>query len=56
MQYFKKNELKPHLNKYWKIPPDGNAKFVAKMEDVLEMELLVFLLRSSPKVEKDILK
>ncbi len=35
MQYTKKNELKPHLSKYWKIPPDCNAEFVAKMEDVL---------------------
>ena len=35
MQYIKKNELKPHLSKYWKIPPDCNAEFVAKMEDVL---------------------
>ena len=37
MQYFKKNELKPHLSKYWKIPPDQNANFVAAMEDVLEV-------------------
>ncbi|MCP4148739.1 MAG: IS630 family transposase [bacterium] len=34
---FKKNELKPHLRKYWKIPPDQNACFVAAMEDVLEV-------------------
>ncbi|MCK4507234.1 MAG: IS630 family transposase [Desulfuromonadales bacterium] len=34
---FKKNELKPHLSKYWKIPPKGNAAFVAAMEDVLEV-------------------
>ncbi len=33
----KKNELKPHLSKYWKIPPEGNAAFVAAMEDVLEV-------------------
>jgi hypothetical protein len=33
----KKNELRPHLSKYWKIPPDGNAAFVACMEDVLEL-------------------
>jgi len=33
----KKNELKPHLSKYWKIPPDQNASFVAAMEDVLEV-------------------
>ena len=37
MQHFKKNELKPHLSKYWKIPPDQNASFVAAMEDVLEV-------------------
>jgi len=42
MQYFKKNELKPHLNKYWKIPPDDNAEFVAKMEDVLEVYSLSY--------------
>ncbi|MEA3287207.1 MAG: IS630 family transposase [Candidatus Marinimicrobia bacterium] len=33
----KKNELKPHLSKYWKIPPDQNASFVAAMEDILEV-------------------
>ena len=37
MQYFKKNELKPHLSMYWKIPPDQNANFVAAMEDLLEV-------------------
>jgi len=37
VQYFKKNELKPHLSKYWKIPPDQNANFVAAMEDILEV-------------------
>jgi len=37
MQDFKKNELKPHLSKYWKIPPNHNASFVAAMEDVLEV-------------------
>jgi len=31
----KKNELKPHLRKYWKIPPKESAAFVAAMEDVL---------------------
>ncbi|KKM92577.1 hypothetical protein LCGC14_1217070 [marine sediment metagenome] len=36
-QYAKKNELKPHLNKYWCIPPKANAAFVAAMEDVLEV-------------------
>ncbi|MGV8048737.1 MAG: IS630 family transposase [Anaerolineaceae bacterium] len=33
----KKNELKPHLSKYWKIPPEGSAAFVAAMEDLLEV-------------------
>jgi len=37
MQHSKKNELKPHLSKYWKIPPDHNASFVAAMEDILEV-------------------
>jgi hypothetical protein len=36
MEYFKKTELNPHLSKYWNIPPDQNADFVAAMEDVLE--------------------
>jgi len=31
-----KNELKPHLNEYWCIPPEQNAEFVACMEDVRE--------------------
>jgi hypothetical protein len=34
---FKKKELKPHRSRYWKIPPEGNAAFVAQMEDVLEV-------------------
>ena len=34
---FKKNVLKPHLKKQWVIPPDGNAAFVAAMEDVLDV-------------------
>jgi hypothetical protein len=34
-----KNELKPHLNKYWCIPPDKNAEFVAAMEDTLDVYL-----------------
>ena len=42
MQYIKKNELKPHLSKYWKIPPDCNAEFVAKMEDVLAVYALPY--------------
>jgi len=32
-----KNELRPRLSKYWKIPPDHDAAFVAAMEDVLEV-------------------
>lgn len=38
----KKNELRPHLSKYWKIPPDGCAAFVARMEDVLEVYQLPY--------------
>ena len=37
MEDAKKNELKPHLRKYWVIPPKQNAAFVADMEDVLEI-------------------
>ena len=33
----KKNELKPYLSKYWKIPPEGSAAFVANMKDVREV-------------------
>ena len=33
----KKNEFKPHLSKYCKIPRDQNASFVAAMEDVPEV-------------------
>ena len=32
-----KNELKPHLKKYWVIPAEANAEFVCAMEDVLEV-------------------
>ncbi len=32
-----KNIFKPHLNEQWVIPPDGNAAFVAAMEDVIEV-------------------
>jgi hypothetical protein len=42
MAYSQKNELKPHLKKYWCIPPDENAEFVARMEDVLEVYLRPF--------------
>lgn len=31
----KKNALQPHRSKYWKIPPEGSAAFVAHMEDIL---------------------
>ena len=34
---FKTTELQPHRSKYWKIPPDQNASFVACMEDILEV-------------------
>jgi len=34
---FSKNLLKPHLKEQWVIPPNGNAPFVAAMEDVLEV-------------------
>jgi hypothetical protein len=37
LSHFKKNELKPHLSKYWVIPPEQNAAFVAAMEDVLSV-------------------
>ena len=30
------------MSKYWKIPPDCNAKFVAKMEDTLETYTLPY--------------
>jgi len=29
------NEVKPHLSKYWCIPQENDARFVANMEDVL---------------------
>ena len=32
-----RNQLQPHRKKYWRIPPRGNAAFVACMEDVLEV-------------------
>lgn len=37
MQHLKKNELKPHLSRYWKIPPEDDAAYVAAMEDVLKV-------------------
>ncbi len=32
-----KNDLRPHLNEYWCIPPKDDAEFVANMEDVLDV-------------------
>ena len=32
-----RNQLRPHLNKYWCIPPENDAEFVARMEDVLDV-------------------
>ena len=32
-----RNEIKPHLNAYWCIPPGEDADFVAAMEDVLDI-------------------
>ena len=34
IQRFKKTKLKPHLKKYWCIPPKQNSAFVAAMEDI----------------------
>ena len=34
---FKKNELKPWLNKEWCIPPKQSSKFVCQMEEVLDI-------------------
>lgn len=31
------NELRPHLDEYWCIPPKEDAEFVAKMEDILDL-------------------
>lgn len=33
----KRNELRPHLNEYWCIPPKEDADFVACMEDILDV-------------------
>ncbi|MDR0637092.1 MAG: IS630 family transposase, partial [Treponema sp.] len=35
--YIKKNEMKPWLNREWRIPPKANAEFAACMEDVLDV-------------------
>lgn len=32
-----RNDLHPHLNEYWCIPPAEDADFVACMEDVLDI-------------------
>lgn len=32
-----KNDLRPHLNEYWCIPPKEDSDFVANMEDILEV-------------------
>jgi hypothetical protein len=37
MAHAEKNELQPHLNEYWCIPPDHNAHFIANMEDILDL-------------------
>ena len=37
MPGFKKNELKPHLHQSWVIPPEENAEFVARMEDIIDL-------------------
>ena len=37
-----KNELKPHLNDYWCIPPEEDAEFVAAMEDILDVYQLPY--------------
>lgn len=33
----KRNQLRPHLNEYWCIPPEEDADFVAHMEDILDL-------------------
>ena len=32
-----RNQLRPHLNAYWCIPPEEDADFVAHMEDILDL-------------------
>ena len=32
-----RNELRPHLDEYWCIPPEEDAEFAAAMEDVLDL-------------------
>ena len=31
------NDIRPHLNAYWCIPPEEDAEFVAAMEDILDL-------------------
>lgn len=33
----RKNDIRPHLNEYWCIPPEEDADFVAHMEDILDL-------------------
>ena len=37
-----RNDLHPHLNEYWCIPPEEDAEFVAHMEDVLDIYQLPY--------------
>ena len=37
-----RNELRPHLNEYWCIPPEEDANFVAAMEDILDVYKLPY--------------
>lgn len=46
------NELKPHLSKYWCIPKQNDAAFVANMEDVLGIYQLPYR-REAPVVCMD---
>lgn len=32
-----KNKLRPHMKNYWCIPPKGNDRFEAAMEDILDI-------------------
>ena len=36
-----RNEIRPHLNSYWCIPPKEDAEFVAHMEDILDVYQLI---------------
>lgn len=38
----RRNELRPHLNSYWCIPPQEDAEFVAHMEDILDVYRLPY--------------